>query len=206
MSGFGYDKTQSGGYHFQVSIAKTGEVRIVERVSGDDTSNDHRRVKATISRTHWEAIRQAVQAEFNRRLKRDGLGNGRWNKVTTSLAPYFGKELTLLAWAIEDHDPIQINRILANWSGLAPEERWWFYTTIDASNRAHDAATGWLAGFRLAMLDDPREPMMEPESEHSGHAREAIADASADMETGSADKTEAIQQGRLFADPAATES
>ena len=73
------------------------------------------------------------------------------------MAPYFGKELTLLAWAIEDADPTLIPSMVANWLGLAPEERWWLYTTINATSGhpEHGRDRGWRKAIKIAFAENP---------------------------------------------------
>ena len=63
------------------------------------------KLRATLPRAKWNAIADDVRVEFNRRLKKEGLPAGRWKTGGNPLARLLGKELTLLAWAIEDADP-----------------------------------------------------------------------------------------------------
>ena len=68
-----------------------------------------------------------------------------------------GKELVLLAWAIEDADPTLISVALANWSGLVPEERWWLYTQTAAAtgHGTADRSRGWRKAVRYALTENP---------------------------------------------------
>jgi len=68
-----------------------------------------------------------------------------------------GKELVLLAWAIEDADPGLIAQALANWLGLYPEERWWLYTQTAAAS-GHGITgrnVGWRKAVRYALTENP---------------------------------------------------
>ena len=56
------------------------------------------------------------------------------------VARLLGKELVLLAWAVEDAEPTLIPNAIQNWRGLAPEERWWLYT-MTAAQTAITAST-----------------------------------------------------------------
>jgi hypothetical protein len=73
------------------------------------------------------------------------------------LAPHLGKELTLLFWAVEDADPTLLPAMLANWVGLAPEERWWLYTTINATSGhpEHGQDRGWRKAIKIAFAENP---------------------------------------------------
>jgi hypothetical protein len=102
------------------------------------------KMRVIVPRLKWEAIADSVRAEFNRRLQQSGLKTGRWKAGQTPLSRLFGKELVLLAWAIEDADPGLVPVAVKNWLGLAPEERWWLFTMTNA-------ATGHaISGRRLA--------------------------------------------------------
>lgn len=81
------------------------------------------------------------------------------------LPPHFGKELILLAWAVEDIDESLIPNVIANWTGLEPEERWWLYTTVNATFTQAEAGKdrGWRKAIKIA-FSKPRP----------GDARQAI--------------------------------
>jgi hypothetical protein len=68
-----------------------------------------------------------------------------------------GKELVLLAWAIEDADPGLIPAAIANWQGLEPEERWWLYTQTAAAtgHGLNDRGKGWRKAVRYALTENP---------------------------------------------------
>jgi len=205
--GFGYLEERSRGYRFDVKHHSDGGVTISERTAMDERGKllQPPREKAKLTAFRWHRVRDAVAAEFNQRLRQDGLRAGRWLKDTTPLAPHFGKELVLLAWAIDDQDVLVIPRMLANWRGLAPEERWWFYTTINASTRRYpnDINHGWKAAIKIAFLDEPRDIGLESlrvasePVEHVNPTRIGKRDQS--------DISDGPMQGRLFAEPDAAE-
>jgi hypothetical protein len=105
----------------------------------------------------WEAIAEAVKSEFNERLKSLGLPAGRWAKRQTPVSRLLGKELLLLAWAIEDADPALVPIAIANWRGLAPEERWWLFTMTNAAtgHALHGRGRGWRKAVRFALTENP---------------------------------------------------
>lgn len=166
--GFGYQPGLSGGYHFEVRVNTAGGVTLSERhEAGANAASSRKAIEARVVAEAkplcWQQLQGAVANEFNSRLKQGQLRPGRWLKGPTPLAPHFGKELALLLWAVEDQDTTVMPRMLANWRGLAPEERWWFYTTISATRRAADANSkyGWRAAIKVAFLADPQDLGLE---------------------------------------------
>jgi hypothetical protein len=209
--GFGYQPERSAGYFFEVRQGADGDIAVFERFAATAGSESERlavRERARLNARRWNLVEGTVASEFNHRLQQARLRPGRWLKAATPLAPHFGKELVLLIWAIEDQEPTVIPRMLANWRGLAPEERWWFYTTINASARSAVAnhAYGWRAAIKIAFLDEPRDIGLEalriaavseqPLEQAPARTRKRTYDASAP-----APDKDVPTQGRLFAEP-----
>lgn len=134
-------------YYFEVQISKAGT--LVTEVY------DRPRTSACFSAPVWQDICDPVRAEWNERLKKYNQKTGRWSKVTR-LDKLFGKELTLLAWVLEDAPADLWRGIYQNWRGFAPEERWWLYTTAHAtSNRADwGKDRGWRKALRIAFWEN----------------------------------------------------
>lgn len=209
--GFGYQAERAGGYSFEVRPSAAGIV-ILERFAPHGEADASRvrteqRERAALTAPRWNLVQATVASDFNHRLQQAGLRPGRWLKGATPLAPHFGKELTLLAWAIDDQEPTVIPRMLANWRGLAPEERWWFYTTINASNRAraNDATYGWKAAIKVAFLDEPRDIGMESlriaDPVPAPGRQIPVAEPSGATTNQPAEPIDGPRQGRLFAEP-----
>ena len=163
--GFGFDPEESE-HHFVVTVpGGRREVQIAEhlRVQPDGgpaplgTGAADPRYRAILPRAKWEAIAGDVRAELNRRLKREGLPPGRWKRGDNPVARLLGKELTLLAWAVEDADPALIPAAIRNWLGLAPEERWWLFTMTSAAtgHALHGRGKGWRKAVRFALTENP---------------------------------------------------
>ena len=158
--GFGFVPSESE-HHFLVAIpSQTHEpISISEHVTWVESATwrelhfalgqEDAKMRVVVPRLKWELIADPVRAEFNRRLQQAGLKTGKWQAGLTPLSRLFGKELVLLAWAIEDADPGLISVAVKNWLGLAPEERWWLFTMTNAAT-GH-AITGRHKGWRKAV-------------------------------------------------------
>lgn len=109
-----------------------------------------------LDRLKWNGIADPLRAEFNARLKTWGHRPGRWKTGANVVGRALGKELVLLAWAIEDADPALIPVAIGNWLGLAPEERWWLYTmTAAATGGLAGRGRGWRKAVRYALTENP---------------------------------------------------
>jgi hypothetical protein len=181
FQGFGYDADESP-LHFAV-VRGAKQVRIEERhgVTPDDGADrDVRKpvLSAVLDAYRWSRVSEAAREDFNRRLRATGSPPGVWRERETLLAPHLGKELVLLAWVVEEADPTLIPNMVANWAGLAPEERWWFYTTINATSGhpEHGRHRGWRKAIKIALAENPSAGSLVPISVHtrdSGELRPA---------------------------------
>lgn len=166
--GFGFISTESE-HHFLVTIPSRKEelVSISEHFTWDESEarrelsfalgREDNKMRVVLPRIKWEGIADAVRSEFNQRLKQNGLKTGQWKTGQTPLSRLFGKELVLLAWAIEDADPALISVAIKNWLGLVPEERWWLFTMTNAAT-GHAIAgrsKGWRKAVRYALTENP---------------------------------------------------
>lgn len=162
--GFGYIAAESL-HHFIVIIpaAKKEAVVIGEHFTEPqdkyeyDLNDMDASLRVILPRDKWNAISEAIASEFNRRLKNNGLKLGRWKTGPNILARLLGKELVLLAWAIEDADPALIPIAIQNWLGLNPEERWWLYTMTNAAtgHAIRGRNKGWRKAVRFALTENP---------------------------------------------------
>ena len=166
--GFGF-RPEESEHHFVVTLPSGNreEVIVAEHLRfdanvGHSTQSlgfgpHDAKIRVALARTKRNAIADDVRIEFNRRLKKDGLPAGRWKTGSNAVARLLGKELTLLAWAIEDADPTLVPTAIRNWLGLAPEERWWLFTmTAAATGHAlHGRNRGWRKAVRFALTENP---------------------------------------------------
>lgn len=165
---FGFDPKESTA-HFLVHIpsGSTLPVDISEHLSWIPdriaesvhlgTEREDGQVRCRLPRAKWNEIAETLRAEFNVRLRRAGRKTGRWKAGHNAVGRTLGKELTLLAWAIEDADPALIGTAVGNWQGLQPEERWWLYTMTAAAtgNCVTGRNRGWRKAVRYALTENP---------------------------------------------------
>ena len=175
VHGFGFEPVRSP-YHFAVHLdpGEEGPVTIEERFSCDGAGDARPPLlKVLLDRYRWSRMAEQARANFNKRLRDEGLPTAKWKSPgDTLLAAHLGKELTLLAWAVEDADPTLIPNMIANWLGLAPEERWWLYTTINATagHPLHGRQRGWRKAIKIAFAENPADapPSTLIEAGHEG--------------------------------------
>lgn len=176
-SAFGFDPDGSAA-HFLVNIpaGSTVSVDISEHLTWDPDrvadsvhlglEQQDGQVRCRLPRAKWNEIAEVLRAELNARLKKEGRRPGKWRAGYNAISRPLGKELTLLAWAVEDADPALIPTAIANWQGLQPEERWWLYTMTAAATGHCQAGRGrgWRKAVRFALTENPvtSRPTGEP--------------------------------------------
>ena len=164
--GFGFVPSESE-HHFMVNIGAK-EVTIAERFHYAENESladmsykiakQNSDIKVILSKTKWDLIEAHLRVEMNRRLKLMGLPLSKgWSKGYNPVSRLFGKEIILLAWAIEDADPAYIPAGIQNWLGLKPEERWWLFTMTNAAtgHAIYDKGKGWRLAIRYALTENP---------------------------------------------------
>lgn len=143
--GFGYVPIEDAHY-FAVALSRQGSIYLYQCINAEKIH------VATLTCAQWTEIAQPVAAEFNQRLARDGYAYGRWKIGETPLRATLGKELLLLARAIEDADPHRISHVLKCWRNLDPCERWWLCTQSNAVHEGpDDARKGWRMAIKYAL-------------------------------------------------------
>ncbi|MGV2705425.1 UNVERIFIED_CONTAM: DUF3780 and DUF4357 domain-containing protein [Aeromonas salmonicida] len=154
--GFGVPAT-SDPHHFKVVIPKSnnGEVKISEHLGLQAQSDKFSVIdRVLLNRSRWAAIRAEVQRAFNARLKSYGLNTSSWEVGENVVDRLLGKELCVLAWAIEGMEIDNIPVAVRNWLALRPEERWWLFgMTAKSSGGVEDRDVGWRIALRHALGD-----------------------------------------------------
>lgn len=163
--GFGVPAT-SDPHHFVVRIPRgnTAPVLICEHLGmGSETAREQVIDRVLLERHRWTAIRAEVQRAFNARLKEHNLATSAWKVGNNPIDRLLGKELCVLAWAIERLDPEKIGIAVRNWLALRPEERWWLFgMTAIATGGVADAEKGWRVALRYALGDVAQNELMKP--------------------------------------------
>ncbi|MCB0192591.1 MAG: DUF3780 domain-containing protein [Anaerolineae bacterium] len=167
QNSFGFNPADNT-HHFLVNIPRGANdpVEISEHYNWDEqtgsspvsyTSRADGQLRVRLQRFKWETIANEVRVQLNRCLKKEGNKSGQWKVGPNLVRLDLGKELVLLAWAIEDADPALIRNAMANWQGFEPEERWWLFTqTAAASGHATmDKNIGWRKAVRYALTENP---------------------------------------------------
>ena len=154
--GFGVPAT-SDPHHFKVIIPRssTGKVLISEYLGLQSASAEGAVIdRVLLDRPRWIAIRAEVQRAFNARLTAHGLKPSAWKVGENLVDRLLGKELCVLAWAVEQMDADRIPVAVRNWLALRPEERWWLFgMTAMTTGGVMDGGKGWRAALQHALGD-----------------------------------------------------
>lgn len=147
-------------HHFRVEIpaGRTTIVTITEHygIKAGISGNPEIAERCYLPRQAWTAISEDVKREFNQRLKEKQLPTSRWSVGENKVERLLGKELLVLAWAVEQADISVIPNAIRNWIGLKHEERWWLYTmTAAATGDPDDAGIGWRKALQYALTENP---------------------------------------------------
>lgn len=163
--GFGVPAT-SDPHHFKVIIPRsnTGRVQISEYLGLQATSDEAAVIdRVLLDRPRWTAIRGEVQRAFNARLKAHDLKTSAWKVGENPVDRLLGKELCVLAWAVECMDAEKIPVAVRNWLALRPEERWWLFGMAAISTGGiSDGDKGWRLALRHALGDVAQSEQLAP--------------------------------------------
>ena len=163
--GFGVPAT-SDPHHFKVIIPKanTGKVQISEYLGLQAQSDEFAVIdRVLLDRPRWTAIRAEVQRTFNARLKNHDVKTASWKVGENVVDRLLGKELCVLAWAVEGMDMEKIPVAVRNWLALRPEERWWLFgMTAISTGGINDGEKGWRLALRHALSDVAQSEQLKP--------------------------------------------
>lgn len=165
---FGFDPGQSE-HHFVVIIPRSPKQDItVHELSDYSEAQSLEGIQANfigpqctgkvmLNPARWKRIETFCRVEFNQRMRSSGIKATRWKQGLNRVHRLFGKELMVLAWAVEDANPGDIQQAVENWLGLKPEERWWLYTITNAAtgHPIYGKGKGWRKALRFALTENP---------------------------------------------------
>ena len=173
--GFGVPAT-SDPHHFKVIIPKnsTGKVQVSEHLGLQASSAEGAVIdRVLLDRARWTAIRAEVQRAFNGRLATHGLKSGAWKVGENPVDRLLGKELCVLAWAVEHMDMEKIPVAVRNWLALRPEERWWLFgMTAMSTGGLMDAGKGWRTALKHALGDVAQSDLLAPRARSGSRGRD----------------------------------
>ena len=161
--GFGYPTNTIDPHHFKVRIPAgrtDGVVTITEDfgLSGGTNGVPYQVDRCWLPRSIWTKIATQVKQAFNERLKEKGIPGGQWAVGENLLDRLLGKELCVLAWAVEAVSTGLVPNALQNWIFLRPEERWWFFAKAShRSGVADQIDVGWRKVIRVALTETTAE-------------------------------------------------
>jgi hypothetical protein len=78
--------------------------------------------RVAVLRETWRQVAEGVKSHLNRRLKEKDLKSSRFNTGDNRVERILGRELCVLAWAIEDATPDEAAIAFTRWSSHRPEE------------------------------------------------------------------------------------
>ena len=105
-------------HHFVVDlpVGRTAQVVIAEAYGIKAGLNGLPEVaeRCYLERSKWTMISEEVKREFNERLRSKKLATSRWTTGLNKVERLLGKELLVLAWAIESADPETVSNAIRN--------------------------------------------------------------------------------------------
>ena len=163
--------TEFGAHIFRVEIlaSRKASVVIVEDYGyrGEEGGIPREEERVILKRPIWSAIANIARRDFNDRLKTAKILTGRWHTGSNLVDRLLGKELCVLAWAVETAKVEQIPIICNKWVALRPEERWWLFAmTVTEAGFPEDTQRGWRRALFFALSDGekpaPDRPRRRP--------------------------------------------
>jgi hypothetical protein len=147
-------------HHFVVDIpaARTNPVVITEQfgLSGGSNGLPDSLERCRLNQDAWNVIRKELEHVLNDRLKEKKLSTSRWKSGKNQVERLLGRELCVLAWAIEAAPKETIPNAIRNWGGLKPEERWWLFAmAASMTGTSLDVDVGWRKALRVALTENP---------------------------------------------------
>ena len=146
-------------HHFVVRIPKNrmGWIEIWEDFGTCEESLKF--CRAIIPRKLWNRIKTDLQKHLNRRLKEKNIRPSSFKSPSDNsdnpVERILGREVCILAWALEHATPKEARIIFEHWTSYRPEELWWlFQQVLDDGGDWHSPVTGWRAAIRPALLQD----------------------------------------------------
>lgn len=151
-------------FRVEIPVSRVERIRIVEDFGykGGENGIPYEEERVILTRSIWSAIADTSRRDFNHRLKLKKITTGRWKTGRNLLDKLLGKELCVLAWAVERAKKEEIPIICSRWSALRPEERWWLFSmTAAESGLSQDTERGWRKALYYALSDGKKDNIIQ---------------------------------------------
>ena len=137
----------------RVPEGRGGHVELIEDYGAAGVASGLRSIcRVRVPRATWRAIADEAKSYLNRRLREKGVRAGRFEPGETPIERLLGRELCVLAWAVETMTPEEAAAAVPKWASYRPEELWWLFSQVDRdAGEFDDQPTGWRAGIRLVL-------------------------------------------------------
>lgn len=145
-------------HHVLVTVpeGRGGEVLLEEDWGVAQAAGPDRVARCALPRARWNVIANLAKQSLNDRLKEQGLPPSRWAPGENRVERLLGKEVIVLAWAVEAADEADLDAVAAAWAALRPEERWWLFGRVASSaGTAADAAAKPRRALELLLSAGP---------------------------------------------------
>lgn len=153
-------------HHIEITIpeGRGGEVLFEEDWGVAPAAGPDRLLRCALPRGRWTEVANLAKQVLNDRLKQQGLPGSRWVSGVNRVERLLGREITVLAWAIEAADDEDLPAISAAWAAMRPEERWWLFGRVaSVAGSCKDAAAKPRRGLALLLSAGPdRRPAAAP--------------------------------------------
>ena len=147
-------------HHFSVEIpsARDKPIVIIEHFGVRNVGVEDSLERCRLPRGAWSAIAIEAARVLNERLKERGLPTSRWSTGSNKVERLLGRELCMLAWAVEIADRELVPSALRAWVAFKPEERWWLFSmTASLTGTSDDVDIGWRKALRIALTETPSD-------------------------------------------------
>jgi hypothetical protein len=147
-----------GMHHFYVHIPAKPKAAVIIfedfGFNGDETRREKTERRVVLDHELWTKIRDEARRDFNVRLKAKKQSTGMWSAGKVKLDRFLGRELYVLARAVELAALEEITIICKKWQALRPEESWWLYSkTSSEAALAEQKDRGWRKALYCALSD-----------------------------------------------------
>jgi len=135
----------------RVPEGRGGIVEMIEDYGAAGLASGLRSIcRVRVARATWRAVAEEARSYLNRRLREKGLPPSRFGTGETQIERLLGRELCVLAWAVETMTPEEAAAAVPKWAAYRPEELWWMFTQVDRdAGEFDDQPTGWRSGIQL---------------------------------------------------------